>query len=338
MEEARRETMPEPVAGGRSDWSGGRVADQERLVEKARTVDVEAAVDHGFRRILDGGEEGGHEIGRGQRGEVRREALVRDHLDLHVHDQADQAVAAHGQREEVRVLGAGRGDERPVGHDHADRADGGSHGAVGDGPAMGADGEGRGDAEIVVRLHDGGAVAQGVERGDDVGPARAAVDAVGAGGRVGLDPGVVHGDGGAVPGDGLPAHGMARGADVHGASVGAGGGELGPERLDQWVAVQRGADMGVDRRGGKLARVVEDEVARVGSSEGGHALELGEAGCPAATGGVARGRATEEERGAPCHLAQISQVRSPSLSAPPARHGYDDFGRASRSVGWAELR
>jgi hypothetical protein len=52
---------------------------------------------------------GRHRAGGGSKQQVRR------HLDIEIDDDAEQAVAAHGVGEQLRVLLARTGDERSVG-------------------------------------------------------------------------------------------------------------------------------------------------------------------------------------------------------------------------------
>ena len=86
--------------------------------------------------------------------------------------------------------------------------------AVGHRPAMRVDAEGRGNAEIAVRLHHRGRQADLVEMRDHLLPARSAIDAESHGLAVGLAAVDVHRDRDAVARQALPAHGMARRADA----------------------------------------------------------------------------------------------------------------------------
>ena len=63
---------------------------------------------------------------------------------------------------------------------------------------MGVDTKGRGDAEVVVGLHDLGAKADGVKRCNDLFPTRTGMDAVSARGGVGFKEAIVEGNGVAI--------------------------------------------------------------------------------------------------------------------------------------------
>ena len=158
------------------------------------------------------------------------------------------------------ILVARGGDMAAVRQDDLDRPHRGAHRAEGHGPAMGVHAEGRGDAEIVVRLHDLRGKPQRVEGRDHIRPARPGVDLVKPVGRVRLDRRVLQGDGMALARDRLPPHRMTRRGDVHRPARRPGVLHLGPDRVDQRrAAILRKRHMLVDRgfaqQGGVVQRV-----------------------------------------------------------------------------------
>ena len=236
------------------------IGHEQRLAEETVPLDVETAISHQDSGLLHGPREGGGKVLALHARIGRRELDVADHLDVEIEDHAEQAVSAHGEPEQIRLLLAGTFDDASVREHQPQTAHRRSERPVGNRPAMRVDAEGAGHAEIGVGLHHLRREAEGIEFRNDLVPAHAGRDTIDAGLPVHLDPGRIEGDGGSVTRQALAAHRMARRAHR---DPPAGLGrrlEFRTKRVDDNIPrAAGGADMTHDRRRIESAGVIEDQ-------------------------------------------------------------------------------
>ncbi|HXH07084.1 MAG TPA: hypothetical protein VNI83_10885 [Vicinamibacterales bacterium] len=311
---------PPDVAAGIAP-RGGAERDEERLAEEARGVDGEAAVRHADRRVaLDGGGETRPEVAGQHQLVSGAQELVPDHRDVEVGDDAEEPVAAHRQAEELGVHGGGARQEVAGGQHEAEGADSRAEGTVGHGPAVGVHGERAGDAEVVVRLHDGRREAEGIEGGDDLSPARAGGDAAGHGAGVDLDVRRravdIEGHRDAVARERPAAHRVARGAYRDGAALGRRGLQLGAERVEPGLAGGRARAPVAGIPGGfESAGVVECEAV------GGSLRDRRRGPYQPDSGSADQYRATRDQGSLPASGASVT--RTAFCPAPTRAQGSD---------------
>ena len=127
----------------------------------------------------------------------------------------NEAVAAHGEGEELWLLGArtGRRSWPSASIMRTASARWSPNGPIRRGPAVGVDAECAGDAEVAVRLHDLRRKADGTQRLDNLAPAGACPRAIDLTGWIRLPPAGIQRNGRAVADEALTPHRVARPAD-----------------------------------------------------------------------------------------------------------------------------